>query len=393
MSEPAVVTFADSLDHLADVMGGSSLDTGQRLVRGAVISAYQRLTGERSWQYLYTPGRVTFVAPYSTGTVVYDHTGGTYERMLTFSDAMSSTIQGWAKFGRIRIAGYVYEVEDIKSSTVVTLMERLNPGADLAAVAFDLYRNVYQLPADFRRLRPPTTKGIWWSYYVSPSEWQSLEWHVNATSAYPFRWTVMNDPDRAAGWSLCIDPRATAVDFFDFTYVRWPRTLKRSGKETGSSVGTVAVSLNGTAVTGSSTTFSADMVGSYIRFGDTSNVPDGLGGLNPYIEQKKIKSYTSATSITLDSAVEQAYLGAKYCVSDPVDIPISMQEAFNRCCEWQLAITSGMKDVGGKATLYNDALRLAFEQDAIPERARNWPECGGAQLYRYMTPLGTNIGG
>lgn len=392
MSEPDAVTFADALDQLADTMGGSAIDTQQRLVRRAVVNAYRRLVGERSWQYHYGPFGVTFVAPYSTGTVDYDQTGGTYERMLTFSTPLSATVQAWIKFGRIRVNGYVYEIEDYKTSSVVTLTAKLNPGADFTAQSFTAYQNVYPLPADFRRILPPTSLNQWWTHYVPPAQWQSDEWHVNVSAAYPWSWTILPDPDRTGGYSIAVSQYPTALGQMYGMYQRWPRTIKRTGKETSSSVGTVSVSTGATAVTGTTTTFTSDMVGSYLRFGDASNVPDGLGGLNPYVEQKKILTVTNALHLTLDSAVDNAYADVKYCVSDPLDISLTMIDALYRCAEWQLGIVEHRKDVGDLFGMYHDALMLAFEGDAVVEQARSWPEVGGSIPYRPILPVGPPLG-
>ena len=76
MAEPNVLTFQDVLDHLADFFGGGAQDVEQRLLRRAVVNAYQRLIGERSWQYLYGQARINLVANYNTGTLTYTHTGG-----------------------------------------------------------------------------------------------------------------------------------------------------------------------------------------------------------------------------------------------------------------------------------------------------------------------------
>ncbi len=134
------------------------------------------------------------------------------------------------------------------------------------------------------------------------------------------------------------------------------------------------------------------MVGSYMRFGDTTNIPDGLGGLNPYVEQKKIISFTNATTLVLDSAVDNAYTGVKYCISDPCDIPVSMIDALYRGAEWQVAIGVRMKDADQKAALYQDALIHAFEADSIVQRQRSWPETEAAYLYKQVQPLGTAVG-
>ena len=374
-AEPRLNVFQDAVDHLADFLGGSAMDAEQRIVRKAIQNAYNRFTNERSWQYLYTHGRINLVDSYSTGTMTFDLTGGAHERLVTFSTALSTAVQSWAKFGRILLqdatsgAELVYDIDDYKTTTTVTLKEGLCPTGDVSATEFTLYRNVYPLPADFRRLSEPVPEWQFNAWYIPPQEWMFLERHEHAEGS-PMAWTIMPDPDKNGGYAIFVYPYPDENETLDFIYQRYARTMKYTGYESAARTGTITVSASSTAVTGSGTSWTSDMAGSYMRFINGTTVPDGLGGLNPFSEQRKIRSVTTTTALVLDTAVDNAYTAKAFCISDPVDVPDPFWEPFCRCCEWQLAMTGRIKDVDAKFGYYQAALRRAFELDAVMEIPR-----------------------
>lgn len=385
-------TYQDAVDHLCDFMGGSALDTGQRLVLKGVQNAYTRFVNERSWRYLYSPGRVNLNAPYSTGTVSFDLTGGTYERQLTFSTALPALVQTWIKFGRIRIDDVVYEIDDLKSSTVVTITERHCPTADLTTETFTLYRNQYPLGCGFRKMCDFTAENRWGSCYVPPDEWLYLERHENATGT-PYHWTVLADPEVNGSYVLAIEPYPTTAETLDFLYQRAARPIRLSGYESQCRTGTVTISADNTVVTGVGTAWTTDMQGSYMRFTLGTSVPDGLGGLSPYLEQRKIRAVTNTQSLVLDTSVDFSYSSKPFVITDPVDLPETFWEAFVRCCEWQLAMTGRVKDASTQqhAAFYQAALRRCFEMDNVTEIPRRF---GGDVEYvnrGWDSPLGENV--
>jgi hypothetical protein len=382
--------YQDAVDHLCDFAGGNAMDAEQRLVRKAVQAAYQRFVNERNWQYLFTHGRVNLQAAYETGTLDFDYTGGVYDRLVTFSTALSSTVQGWAKYGRIRINDVVYEVDDYKSSTTVTLSQSHTPLADLDDETFTLYRNVYPMPSDFRRLKEPTAENSWYSYYVPPEYWLYKERHFSSAGS-PYQFTILPDPDNSGGYAIVVDPYPSAAETLDFIYQRFARRLKYSGYESATRTGTITASNGSTTVTGSGTSWTTDMAGAYMRFIDNTTVPDGLGGLNPYLEERKIRSVTNTTTLILDAPVENGYTAKAFCISDPVDVPTPMWDTFLRCIEWQYAITGRVQGVAGYQQGYFESLRHAFECDAVVEMPRVY---GGEALYvnrGWDSPLGDAI--
>ncbi len=382
-------TYQDAVDHLCDFLGGSALDSQQRITRKAVQSAYTRFVNERSWRYLYTHGRVNLVAPYSTGTVSYDHTGGTYERQLTFSEALTALVQTWAKFGRIRINDIVYEIDDLKNSTVATLTEKLNPGEDSTDETFTLYRNQYPLGCDFRKMGDPSAQNMWSAGYMSPEDFVWLERHENATGT-PYCWTIMADPEAAGAYVLAVEPYPSQAETLDFLYQRNARIIRYCGYESQCRTGSVTISADNRVVTGVGTAWTSDMQGSYMRFTQATSVPDGLGGLNPYLEQRKIRSVTNTQSLVLDTSVDFSYSSKPFVITDPVDLPETFWEGFVRCCEWQLESLGRIKPDNREAK-YHMALRRCFEMDKTIEVPMRF---GGDVQYfdrGWSQPLGENI--
>lgn len=87
MAETLLWTYQDAVEWVLDAQNANETNTGaaQRLARKAVQEAYREIVNLHQWSYL--EGRYQFVAsaPYSTGTITYDHTGGANERMATLA--------------------------------------------------------------------------------------------------------------------------------------------------------------------------------------------------------------------------------------------------------------------------------------------------------------------
>jgi len=111
----------------------------------------------KPWMYLQLNAELTGS---STVTMVYDHTGGTYERQITMT---GDTWPSWftettAPFSSFRIAGINYTVEAYKTTTVLTLTESNNPGEDIASTDdFALNQSNYVLPDDLAYIEGDVT--------------------------------------------------------------------------------------------------------------------------------------------------------------------------------------------------------------------------------------------
>ena len=99
------------------------------------------------WSFLYKQNSITLQDNYATGTIAYDHTGGTHELQVPLS---GGTWPSWAAEGMLEIDGVDYAVATRISDTVILLESNNNPGADVAAsTSYDLHKDDYDLPDDF----------------------------------------------------------------------------------------------------------------------------------------------------------------------------------------------------------------------------------------------------
>ena len=127
-------TYADAVEHGLDYLGGTADAQASRDCRRSVLAAYREVTNARSWSYLTTHGRINTNAPYSTGTIAFDLTGGTYEREVLL---YGGTWPTWAGAGsKLRVGIVTYDVAERRSSTSLTLTPVVSPALDFDLVRF-----------------------------------------------------------------------------------------------------------------------------------------------------------------------------------------------------------------------------------------------------------------
>ena len=376
--DDGLLTYHDLLDYITSLTDGGARSKDLRLFKEAILGAYRDVSSAAEWDYYMTEGRVDLVANYNTGTITYDHTGGSNERQLTLS---GGTWPSWAAQGRIRINDVVYPVDSRVSSTVITLGSSMNPTADISSgSSYELYKSVYPLPTDLWRLYDVAVeKSYWVPYYITPTQWLQRERFVQ-TSGQTWAWTIMKSPDDDGRWALWVDPSPDTAEPLGFIYRRRPRTLRWSGTETEARSYTISGS-SGSSTATTSTALPSSMVGSILRFGTTSTNPSGLAGNSPFIEQHKIKSISS-TTVTIDGTLGQTYSSAKIVVSDPVDMNDQMQEALKAQLEYRLArFSNDTRDMMSAKQIAEAELRRVLESES---RYFTSSGNGGATRYDYM---------
>lgn len=381
---PDLLTYQDALEHLESHTNSGTMDAERRDFRTAVLGAYTDLASRYDWLYFHTELDVRLDASYGTGTVEY--TDSTRKVTLTGGVWPSNAIEGRVKINDVR-----YPIESRDSDTSITLPTSANPGSDVSSgTSYSWIRTSYTLPADFKDMDPPHTEDSYMN--VAPVTLDTIlgfERHVRA-SANPPQWYALGpDPHVYGQMAIYVQYEPSTAEGLRFYYRRYPRRLKYSGMETAASAGTVKTNVDNSAIIdGTGTSFTSDMVNSVIRFGTTSEKPTGVRGLNPYSEQRIIKSVNSSTSITLDSAPTTVASGTKYVVSDPVDLRVTMVEAFLRGCEWKLSLSRRTQDAPPADTFqwYTEAIRLAGESEA--HRTDTWtpPTTYGRGIQAIVTP-------
>ncbi len=368
-------TYKDAVEHAIDFLGAKVSNEASRDGRRAVFAAARELANAHRWSYLYQRGRIATVEPYDTGTIAYDHTGGTYERQVTLT---SGTWPDWATFGVLVISNVAYEIAEKKSSTVITLLATSNPGEDVAAeTTYTLYRDTYPMPCDFVAGDEVMSIGQAMSLcYEHPRSWLTRQRLVQSP-AMPTIYTITGDQNYFGSLALRLFPPPDQVYQLDFLYQRRPRPLAVEEYSTG----TVSAAADATTVTGTGTTWTSAHVGTVIRLsGDTLNKPTSRVGSNPPAAERVVMAVDSTTSLAVDAAFEDDYSGVKYLISDPLDLEEgAMLDAYWRCVEKELGVIRRMKDRGEMNAAYREALLLAMEADSRSFQPRSagpgsvWP--------------------
>lgn len=372
-----LTTYSDLVDHALTYLAKSADEAAALDARRAVQAAYREVANARQWSCYFKLARLNLSAPYSTGTVAYDHTGGTYERQLTLTDG---TWPDWAAYGDVKIDDVCYEVADRKSATVLQLAELSNPGEDVAAgEAYTIFRDTYPLPSDLIAV-----EGIRWAdqsggpCFAHASHWLDGRARVSVGQGRPSLFAVTGDPNFQGLLAARFDPAPDAAYAAELLYQRRGRPLKVF-KVGADGDGTVSVTAGSQTVTGVGTSFSSAHAGAVIRFSEDENEPDDLAGVNPAAEERVVMSVTNSTTLLVDDVATQTLSGVAYLISDPVDVEAgAMMNYLLREVERQVRLVARMKATNEELMAYEQSRLLAFEADS----RFIGPRVAGAPLWR-----------
>lgn len=352
-----LLTYDDCVQHLVDVFQFTDVTRLGRLARIAIDSVYRDLPYRFDWKYYERRATLTTNAQYTTGTAAYDHTGGAYERLVT----LSGTVPTWAAQGYLILNDVHYRIAEYKSTTTFTLFEEDNPGADVAATTFTIYRKDYPTPLNFRKSRTLVdTEDEREIPMLGVATAHVMALGVDSDPSTPRFCRLHNPGDFYSVWSMEFLPPPDAARTYDISYQAKPRDILTVSYATGT------VSTSSTTVTGSTTTFPSNCVGSIIRFGTSasSTAVTNKFGSNPFTEQRTIVARNSATELIVDVAPTSAYsTGTAYQISDPIDVSPGMQSAFRRAIEAEMAKLGNLKDYVERQAIADQALMYALENE------------------------------
>jgi hypothetical protein len=372
MATPFLMTYRDCIEHLCDFVDGLSEETAQRRARGSIHAAYREIGYLRKWKYLQTHGRITLAAPFTTGTMTYVAS----TKVATFT----GTLPSWARYGHLKITGFVpvYKVLAAISGTTAQLESRFAPSADIATpTTFVLYQSTYALPADMISMEEIHDQTQFWSRgYVSAEAWMTLERNLGTTMK-PFAWTIMGANDLIGSMQLCLHGYPSAEETLDFIYTRAPRAMRLDGYTRYSSQSAATATAAGTAVTVSANVDS-DVIGAVFRMGQSGATlaPESINSQNRYVYQRMITARPTAVTLTLDSAIPTATVSTHFAISDPVDLPEYLIDAFLRACEYQMLLKTDPARAPAAAKVLYDAKRTALARDHM-EPTPEGPMSGG----------------
>lgn len=359
-------TLEDAQSHLLDWLGSNVRQDAVRDCKRAIQQAYRELPNEHHWSYFYSILRLNLVAPYSTGTIEYIHSGGSSERLVNLT---GGSFPEWAAEGTLRLSNAAsattavdFEVARLISATQLQLEIASNPGVSIAAgTTYTLFRDTYTLPCDFVAMDRPYSEVLFAGMdYIHPQEWLGYRRHLGSVNT-PRVFTIRGDPNVFGGLAVSLFPYPDIAQTLDAVYLRRPRALKVVSYDTGR----VSVAAGSTNVAGTGTVFTNDMVGAVIRLsGDSLTGPTGFAGNNPFSQERTIMSVSNAITLAVDAPFDTSLGGVKYIISDPVDFEQgAMMQAFLRLCEKYLSIGRLMKDRPNAFQAYEEALRAAKGTD------------------------------
>lgn len=350
-------TYSDIVNHLVDYMRDQNTTSTKRFAKRAASDGLRELANIHRWNYYRTHGRINTSASYSTGTVVFDYTGGAYERMLTLT---GGTWPDWIEDGVVVIDSIPYDVHEQKSSTVITLTAASNPGADVSSTSYTCYRDSYPTPEDMIDVETAIILDQDRELlYVNASDWLGLNaWYSQPTNVWYY--TVLGDPNYQGSMSFRFAGAPDAAETIDILYRRRPRPLRYFEYNTG----TVTNTASSTTVTGSGTTFSEFMVGSVIRLYDATNYPTNEEGDYPAYVERVITDVSSTTVLTVDAAIPDAYSAVKYVITDPIDIDKQvMANLYKRTCEKLVEQTRQGKNLSQVVSMWQSEMKIAIGAD------------------------------
>lgn len=218
------------------------------------------------------------------------------------------------------------QVQDDSATSLILIKRAINQGAKkFGAILNREWRNAettfnivadqqyYQVPEDCIRIKSivVTVGGIAYNLQeiVNEDVWRELN-QTTDESDVPEYFFVKGD-DRIGIFPI---PSSNISNGASIYYEPRMRDMSQANYTTG----TVAVTNNSAAITGSSTTFTAVMVGRYLKVDEPNG--DGMW--------YKISAYTSATSITLDNTYSGSTAsGLSYTIAEMPDIPEEFHES------------------------------------------------------------------
>lgn len=387
-----LLTLWDATDHVIDaVLGGSTSARARRMAMKAVQEAYREIPARRNWRYYIRSLTINTVANQTDGSIAYDYTGGSSERMVTLTDTTwPSDVTKYA----IYISGARYTIDTRVSSTVITLRDGDCPTVDLASgTGYNLTRDTYEVPDNVREI-----------YYlhdinapgrmlpcVEPADIMH-ERRIMRSTAMPLLYGFYRSERYAGSMAVHFAPSPSSARTYQGNALFWPLPLKVLDYKTG-----LASTTSGSAtVTGTSTGFSSDMVGAVIRVSASGSkvIPTDLQGetdqnrLEPYAFQGVIKSVESTTSLTLEQDCDQTLTSSGYRISSRIDIEAgAMRTAFLRCCEARYE-TQDRRGADDREARYEKALALAMaaDQRVMDQNGRFYLPTNLADIAGSITP-------
>lgn len=356
-----IVTLQDVYEDVLLTFDAFSAQTGptKNIARRAAVDAVRRVQLMHDWSYYKTHGRITTDPLYAQGTISYDH--ATRRATLTGGSWPENAV-----YGKLVVAGVHYRIKERLSATILVLYDGENPGADLpAGTAYQWYRSRYSLPDDFRKLESSLydLSTGWTLNYIRPDAWIEAQF-LRREPSVPQEYTFLPSQTTLGRMEMELTPAPSVRREYEFVYLRQPEPIRILSGGTHYDVGRVTVS--GVGVAGTGTAWTNEMVGAVIRFSGSVAAATGIGGGNPFVEQRIVTAVSDAANLTIDSAASLTHVGVGYTISSAIDAPHYMIPLIQRMADLEYAGRRGRS--GDQLTMYTLAMRNAYVEAANADR-------------------------
>ena len=386
-------TAQDIVAYLLATTGGGAQDGEHVAVRQAVINGVRDVMQCKDWLWHSRTGSFATGRLATTGSITQG------SKQLIVSDA-TGIVPGRVVSVPAEMFPTPTRVQSVNGN-VLTLDVAARQTASNVPVLVATY---YDLPVDLKNIDTLVTNTVGTLHcYITPQEWQRLE--INTRGAgEPYYYTIMRSdvhPDRYQIRFVGVPANSTVVNY---TYRVTPQPIKYMGYERLCRQGTVSLTVSGPSnfpfVTGRGTAFPQDCAGSYIRFGSAGMDAEPAGATIPFVMERRIEKWNSATELLISSSTVYNRPGpygiptpdefdggvvgtttpapsvlysndavelpanTKYAITDVIDASPQMYTAILSACEMWYARIAGKPYDAAMAT-FNRDLRLAMENDNV----------------------------
>lgn len=307
-----IFTLHDLVHRLSLRASASASPRMNALFARAIQDAIRGLPGKNNWKYFKRQTRLNTTASEDL-TVEYDHTGGTYERMLT---ATSGSFPDDAQYGCIRRGLATYRILQLINNTTATLEADFSPADDFTDDV-QWSRSSYIFPREFSKVHQVhnTTNNIPLAC-VSTQELMAGSyngWGLGSATHFSFQ----NRGGYFGATEFVILPTPLTSETIEVTATVSP-LIPKINEISGSGASVVSGSYE---VTVPGASFDERCVGCIFRLGLDATPPINLDSAN-WSFQAFIISVTSSSVLVLsEAAPEDATRG--YCISSPIDAEAS----------------------------------------------------------------------
>ena len=301
MSNLRILPFSEIIERTQD-LGRANADTKSR-IRGLVNDVYTLdIPKEYDWTWLKASSAISVLAQYNTGVASIN----TQATAVVFGSGVVLDSSFTAR--KIKFSGNpdIYDLTFVATNSA-NINPPLSGSTNISSGAYTIYKNIYSLPSDFDRF--PVNGGLLFFSGGQPTPLGEL---VDDDYYEQFNASPSSTPDkcRLIGYDTAGNLQVELVPPPASQYILVNEYIRTLSPMRENSQGTVVVTSNQTAVTGTGTVFTQMNTGDYLRANDFGKAGDSIW--------YQITGITSDTNMTVTTfRKDSSYTGAFTICSVP----------------------------------------------------------------------------